>query len=55
MGDLVDEDANLRVGGEPLVDDDLAPLTVAPAVGAVERQLPNRVAELGGEVLEGRE
>ncbi len=53
VSDLVDQYANAGVGGELLVDDDLAALIVAPAVGAgVERQLPDRVAELRGEALE---
>src|SRR6202035_3501693 len=42
-----------RVGGEPLVEDDLAALVVAPSLGpALQRELPDRVAELRREVLE---
>ena len=53
MGELVDEHPHLRVRRELLVDDDLLALEVAPPVGlGVERQAADRVAELGGEVLE---
>lgn len=53
---LMDEHADLRVGREVLVDDDLHAVWVAPAVGAaVERQVPDAVAELPGEVLERRQ
>jgi hypothetical protein len=52
----VHEHPNLRVAGEPLADDDLAALVVTPSLGrALERELPDRVAELNGEILERRE
>jgi hypothetical protein len=53
VGDLVSEHPNLRVAGEPLVDDTLAALVVAPPLRrALDRELPDGVAELRGEALE---